>query len=222
MNTITIERSLLEQVLDAIQELEHASTAVADKKARDAKSNLRAALPAPATAPEQPSWHDAPDGLDLLHKDARRYQWLAEYLVSNDESYDDQIVSSQTVEEISCVIDTAMKGNTMTSDKELLELAANAARVKTGKHRAIKDGLLMENDLYWNPLRDDGDALRLAVKLRIAVDYYERLHKTECVCAAWIYGATGGAEHEDLGGDPYAATRRAIVRAAAEIGKAMP
>jgi hypothetical protein len=51
MNTITIERSLLEQVLDAIQELEHASTAVADKKARDAKSNLRAALAAPATAP---------------------------------------------------------------------------------------------------------------------------------------------------------------------------
>ena len=52
MTTITIERKLLEQALDAIQELEHASTAVADKKARDAKRNLRAAIAAPATAPE--------------------------------------------------------------------------------------------------------------------------------------------------------------------------
>jgi hypothetical protein len=53
MTTITIDRALLEQALDAIQELEHASTAVADKKARDAKSNIRAALSAPATAPDE-------------------------------------------------------------------------------------------------------------------------------------------------------------------------
>ena len=57
MTTITIERELLEQALDAIQELEHASTAVSDKKARDAKQSIRAALAAPATAP---AWHDAP------------------------------------------------------------------------------------------------------------------------------------------------------------------
>ncbi len=53
MTTITIERSLLERALDAIQELEHASTAVADKKARDAKRSIRAALATPATAPEK-------------------------------------------------------------------------------------------------------------------------------------------------------------------------
>ncbi len=114
----------------------------------------------------------------------------------------------------------------MTTDKELLELAAKAA----GFLSKNSDGVIYihrkrnpkDDWIEWNPLQDDGDAQRLAVKLRIAVDYYERLHKTECVCAAWIYGATGGAEHEELGGDPYAATRRAIVRAAAEIGKATP
>ena len=62
---------------------------------------------------------------------------------------------------------------------------------------------------YWNPLTDDGDALRLAVKL--GMDVNVRSNRTVCDHISTQF-------HGD---DPYAATRRAIVRAAAEIGKAM-
>ncbi len=47
---------------------------------------------------------------EQLRKDAERYQWLAEYLVSDDESYDDAIVAATTVKEVDSVIDNAMKG----------------------------------------------------------------------------------------------------------------
>ena len=59
------------------------------------------------------------------------------------------------------------------------------------------------DELNWNPLTDDGDALRLAVKLNIDA------------------GNPGMRLSIDWrkGDDPYAATRRAIVRAAAEIGE---
>ena len=48
--------------------------------------------------------------VERLRKDAERYQWLAEYLVSDDESYDDAIVAATTVKEVDSVIDNAMKG----------------------------------------------------------------------------------------------------------------
>jgi hypothetical protein len=95
------------------------------------------------------------------------------------------------------------------ADKELLELAAKAAG-----YRLEWDGdpewwkpMYYEGKTYhsFNPLEDDGDALRLAVKLKIDVkpDYtYE---------GPW---EDGGKLR-----DPYAATRRAIVRAAAKIGE---
>ena len=80
------------------------------------------------------------------------------------------------------------------TDREMLELAAKAAGVE------------------WNPLTDDGDALRLAVKLGIC--YFDG---DLAVC----FGADGRNITEPFGIDPYAATRRAIVRAAAEIGRDM-
>ena len=55
----------------------------------------------------------------------------------------------------------------------------------------------------WNPLTDDGDALRLAVNLDIDV--------AKVQIKFWDKHSI----------NPYAATRRAIVRAAAEIGKEM-
>ena len=68
----------------------------------------------------------------------------------------------------------------------------------------------------WNPLTDDGDALRLAVKLWLEVD----------ICQTGIAIRTPNGIKvllsEDDESDVTAATRRAIVRAAAEIGKAMP
>ena len=47
--------------------------------------------------------------VERLRKDAERYQWLAEYLVSDDESYDDAIVAATTVAELDYVTDAAMK-----------------------------------------------------------------------------------------------------------------
>jgi hypothetical protein len=65
----------------------------------------------------------------------------------------------------------------------------------------------------WSPLTDDGDALRLAVRLRMNV-----FHAGIRVFALDEEGYIEQAEGHEL--DPYAATRRAITRAAAEIGKA--
>jgi hypothetical protein len=102
------------------------------------------------------------------------------------------------------------------TDEELLKLAAKAAGMTLtlgGYIGAIRED---ENGRRWNPLEDDGDALRLAVKLQFRIDIMPW-----GAIAQWnAYNSTGsGAEqHKD---DPYKATRRAIVRAAAEIGKTM-
>ena len=98
-------------------------------------------------------------------------------------------------------------------DKELLELAAKAAdyscRIRTTKIGIEKFYI---NGHVWNPLDDDGDALRLAVKLGLAIN----------ITPSKIYASDGcidGVNEVMDTSDLYAATRRAIVRAAAEIGK---
>lgn len=88
----------------------------------------------------------------------------------------------------------------MRTDKELLILAAKGAGIKLkvigdNQWRIDANGQTIG---YWNPLTDDGDAFRLAVALGLTVIV---------------------AVHGD---DPYAATRRAIVRAGAAIGRTMP
>ena len=112
------------------------------------------------------------------------------------------------------------------TDRELLELAAKAAGYKIQgdvdymiaqpDHR--KGGYVIRNDLggdsCWNPLTDDGDALRLAVKLKFLVD----------VCLDQSEAGNSDCDYQcelHRNSDPYAATRRAIVRAAAEVGKGM-
>ena len=84
------------------------------------------------------------------------------------------------------------------------------------------------NRKEWNPLTDDGDALRLAVRLRLVVHVWD--NDTEISVAKTLpdgedpdpaYGEWI-CESYDSNNDPYAATRRAITRAAAEIGKAIP
>lgn len=110
------------------------------------------------------------------------------------------------------------------TDRELLEMAAKAAGIEVvgpvekfiAQPANFAGGLIVRNDRNgdscWNPLTDDGDALRLAVKLGL--------------CHLWqhdwlmIYSGDIGVREHDLT-DPYAATRRAIVRAAAEIGRSM-
>jgi len=105
-------------------------------------------------------------------------------------------------------------------DRELLEMAAKAA----GYVVRWYDDTLAYGPTFgievepgnpcgfdpWNPLTDDGDALRLAVKLKLIVE----------VGSCWLskYGPVFG---EDVLPDPLSATRRAIVRAAAAIGRSM-
>jgi hypothetical protein len=103
-------------------------------------------------------------------------------------------------------------------DKELLELAAKAAGYK---HEVTPLDPEPYRPAYWsgwNPLTDDGDALRLAVKL--GMNIYSGYSK---MIAELTPDGDCRAIHESVerGIDSYAATRRAIVRAAAEIGKEM-
>ena len=141
------------------------------------------------------------------------------------------------------------------TDKELLELAAKAAGITgwQSKHGYWNmkdiDGLGVVccsswtkfspdtgeklnpmfadaiEELSWDPLTDDGDALRMAVKLGMLVSF-EPPTESGAVCrvvtdwdAETGYPKVSATEQHNS--DPYAATRRAIVRAAAEIWKGM-
>ncbi len=104
------------------------------------------------------------------------------------------------------------------TDRELLELAASAA----GYDVTYEIGYLtfFRQDVVgrpvWNPLTDDGDALRLAVKLQIGVQSYPIFQYSHAGTETLTTSIIVKEPHNN---DPYAATRRAIVRAAAEIGK---
>lgn len=109
------------------------------------------------------------------------------------------------------------------SDQELLELAAKAAGVVGTYYAGVLNDEYVEGIVYirsdgqqcvWNPLADDGDALRLAVKLKIDVAH-TNIHSPQVHALADLKVQ----EWEDSSKDPCAATRRAIVRAAAEIGR---
>ena len=107
------------------------------------------------------------------------------------------------------------------NDKELLELAAKAASMEIDWYgdKALTVQMFrghLKNWLDWNPLEDDGDALRLAVKLRISLQFdFDRIDAVakdgEILETEYIY--------KNPKTDEYATSRRAIVRAAAEIGK---
>ena len=106
------------------------------------------------------------------------------------------------------------------NDRELLELAAKAAGYKHTQwapllHPKVDWGVCTVDGI-WNPLESDGDALRLAVKLNLAIQTLPGRNKPSS--EAWHNDKYA---RELWDGDPYAATRRAIVRAAAEIGRTM-
>lgn len=115
------------------------------------------------------------------------------------------------------------------NDQELLELAAKAAGLKHAQYDQSVIGVwnIYHGDPFdprecWNPLTDDGDALRLAVKLGLYIDNEQ--DRSGSVTVSWGCDAGGeylGSVEEDApeGSDDYSATRRAIVRAAAEIGR---
>jgi len=122
------------------------------------------------------------------------------------------------------------------SDRELLELAAKAAGIDyshDNAHWKHEDhcAFWSYDDLCtcgarWNPLTDDGDALRLFCALPWLCIEISDLAATVCerrrlgepsrvylMFTEWL---------DKHNGDLAAATRRAIVRAAAEIGRNMP
>ncbi len=101
------------------------------------------------------------------------------------------------------------------TDSELLELAAKAAGIELRFLSGVtpfSDGPDRVGE--WNPLTNDGDALRLAVKLRIDL-VHTNIHSPQ------VHGMADLKVQvcEESGIDPYAATRRAIVRAAAAMAK---
>lgn len=105
------------------------------------------------------------------------------------------------------------------SDRELLELAAKAAGIE------IKYNYIGTQDARcaWYPLDDDGDALRLAVRCEMSLDLFDELIRVGYTLHdESLRPADRTADVvESPKADPYAATRRAIVRAAAEIGRTM-
>lgn len=102
------------------------------------------------------------------------------------------------------------------TDRELLEYAAKAAGIAGPYDEGVqaiqfaaKATAYGEVRSYWDPLHDDAEAFRLAVKLDLLGDprfWHER-------SVEYTVAAMSGDRQ-----DPYAATRRAIVRAAAQIG----
>ena len=109
------------------------------------------------------------------------------------------------------------------NDTQLLELAAKAC----GMPRPVDDNGVwsawvgtLENGHWWEPLDDDGDALRIAAYLRLEIipgkhagdgcSINSRRHE--------IPGVTVFRDSKDMAEQ----MRRAIVMAAAEIGKIMP
>lgn len=104
-------------------------------------------------------------------------------------------------------------------DRKLLELSAKAAGLDfywSGTNPMVRIGPQLAQ--YWNPLADDGDVLRLAVKLGL----YLEIDRPNQRASALPEQDDMQFSRELFGTDPCAAMRRAIVRAAAAIGEAMP
>ena len=110
------------------------------------------------------------------------------------------------------------------TDRELLELAAKAAGITLkfpydpSTYQPVDCVPPRRTDTWenWNPLTDDGDALRLAVALGLSLRTTRGFEPDESRAISNKHELGASYLH---GMDSYAATRRAIVRAAAEIGR---
>lgn len=119
------------------------------------------------------------------------------------------------------------------TDRALLELAAQAAGYKVELAPTPNPAMgLFINDRQWRPLDDNGDAFALMVTLRLRLEvnessvvvYFPQRDDGDTPFPLYIYppakhtgdGATVRYyNHEET-------SRRAVVLAAAEIGRAMP
>ena len=106
------------------------------------------------------------------------------------------------------------------TDRELLELAAKAAGYEYGIIHQRPHVRCDAGWTPWNPIDDDGAALRLAARLRLVVS----VHCATAMAQYYIPNEERMATFKERIHSidhPFEATRRAIVRAAAEIGRSM-
>lgn len=103
----------------------------------------------------------------------------------------------------------------MKTDKELLQLAAKAVGYETKEDKHSGEVRVKIKNLWplFNPLTDDAQAFRLAVDLGVKIEQIKS--------SVSVYHPDAGLSFVSHGNDKHAATRRAIVRAAAAIGEAM-
>lgn len=114
-----------------------------------------------------------------------------------------------------------VEGGGMKTDRELLELAAKAAGLEIGHWCSFFGAEFAVTQSHselnsWNPLECDANALQLAVALKLDIQFFDGYAEIHC----------GGDGITSAAVEPYAknmqaATRRAIVRAAAAIGEGM-
>lgn len=116
------------------------------------------------------------------------------------------------------------------TDRELLELAAKAAGMNLADYQGggddAQNGLWMARGYSnpntgsrdWNPIKDDGDALRLAADLRLRIDPGKHMGDG-CTVESQRPGIAGATAFHNTKSEQM---RRAIVMVAAEIGKTMP
>jgi len=117
----------------------------------------------------------------------------------------------------------------MSTDRELLELAMKAyadPNIIKGIYPDFTRWIGRNEDLgcdvfvNWNPLTDDGDALRLAVKLNLIVASSSEFSESSSTLSDEKFNFPSLAQELWANNiDKFSATRRAIVRAAAAIGE---
>ena len=135
-----------------------------------------------------------------------------------------QPLTDEHVRDLFCAVNKPVM---LTDDRELLELAAKAAgypwRGFSADGRPLLNADVSKPEprlccpCVWNPLTDDGAAMRLAVAAGIVVEPPE--HDGDFATG---YAGDSQVINVPANGDPCAATRRAIVLMAAEIGRAIP
>lgn len=85
-----------------------------------------------------------------------------------------------------------------------------------GSHYLVDyDGVKLRR---WDPEHDDGDALRLAVKLRLDITFYNGFQEVHVEVSS---GDGVSPTIELYGEELYSSTRQAIIKEAAKIGAAL-
>lgn len=124
-----------------------------------------------------------------------------------------------------------MATDTQQTDRELLEMAAKAADYNFSWNEQYECGEIWpdgdKKKMFWQPHRDDGDAMRLRGRMgaliadegsAVRVEIH-RYPTSSIILETYGRDLPGGFASDN---SVNSATRLALLRAAAKIGKAMP